>query len=160
MHWIYLIHEFHNLSWITEINELFHDILIHWDAPVCIYIYTVYIYIYIYSLYIVANVLKYVVIFYILSITMTYNVFNEHFNFIFQNKQKRPTTGLNFYSQSICILGIFTWQTAHMKHTRLWKNTSALSKHKHSIISIVVFLDISQTHTHWGLKKHSPVLNI
>ncbi len=29
-----LIHEFHNLSWITEINELFHDILIYWDAPV------------------------------------------------------------------------------------------------------------------------------
>ncbi len=22
------------LSWITEINELFHDILIYWDAPV------------------------------------------------------------------------------------------------------------------------------
>ncbi len=34
MHWIYLIHEFHNLSWITEINELFHNILIYWDAPV------------------------------------------------------------------------------------------------------------------------------
>ncbi len=34
MHWMYLIHEFHNLSWITEINELFHDILIYWDAPV------------------------------------------------------------------------------------------------------------------------------
>ncbi len=34
MQWIYLIHEFHNLSWITEINELFHDILIYWDAPV------------------------------------------------------------------------------------------------------------------------------
>ncbi len=34
MHWIYLIHEFHNLSWITEINELFQDILIYWDAPV------------------------------------------------------------------------------------------------------------------------------
>ncbi len=32
---IYLIHKFHNLSWITEINELFHDILIYWDAPVC-----------------------------------------------------------------------------------------------------------------------------
>ncbi len=32
VHWIYLIHEFHNLSWITEINELFHDILIYWDA--------------------------------------------------------------------------------------------------------------------------------
>ncbi len=29
-----LIHEFHNLSWIIEINELFHDILIYWDAPV------------------------------------------------------------------------------------------------------------------------------
>ncbi len=34
VHWIYLIREFHNLSWITEINELFHDILIYWDAPV------------------------------------------------------------------------------------------------------------------------------
>ncbi len=34
MHWIYLIYEFNNLSWITEINELFHDILIYWDAPV------------------------------------------------------------------------------------------------------------------------------
>ncbi len=34
VHWIYLIHEFHNLSWISEINELFHDILIYWDAPV------------------------------------------------------------------------------------------------------------------------------
>ncbi len=28
------MHEFHNLIWITEINELFHDILIYWDAPV------------------------------------------------------------------------------------------------------------------------------
>ncbi len=37
VHWIYLIHEFHNLSWITEINELFNDILIYWDAPVYIY---------------------------------------------------------------------------------------------------------------------------
>ncbi len=34
VHWVYLIHEFHNLSWITEINELFHDILIYWDVPV------------------------------------------------------------------------------------------------------------------------------
>ncbi len=34
MHWIYLIQEFNNLSWITEINELFHNILIYWDAPV------------------------------------------------------------------------------------------------------------------------------
>ncbi len=34
MHWIYLIHEFYNLSWITEINENFLDILIYWDAPV------------------------------------------------------------------------------------------------------------------------------
>ncbi len=37
MHWIYLIHEFHNLSWITEINELFHDILIYWDAAVYVW---------------------------------------------------------------------------------------------------------------------------
>ncbi len=34
VHWIYLIHKFHNLSWITEINKLFHDILIYWDAPI------------------------------------------------------------------------------------------------------------------------------
>ncbi len=36
VHWIYLIYKFHNLSWITEINELFHDILIYWGAPVYI----------------------------------------------------------------------------------------------------------------------------
>ncbi len=29
-----LKHEFHNLSCITKINEIFHDILIYWDAPV------------------------------------------------------------------------------------------------------------------------------
>ncbi len=34
MHLIYLIHKFLNLSWITEINLLFHNILICWDAPV------------------------------------------------------------------------------------------------------------------------------
>ncbi len=28
MHWIYLIHEFHNLSWITEINEEMHLLLL------------------------------------------------------------------------------------------------------------------------------------
>ncbi len=38
MHWIYLIHKFHNLSWITEINKLFHDILIYWDVEICLYI--------------------------------------------------------------------------------------------------------------------------
>ncbi len=36
----YLIHKFHNLSWITEINELFHNIQIYWDAPVYIYTHT------------------------------------------------------------------------------------------------------------------------
>ncbi len=45
MHWNYLIHEFYNLSWITEINELFHDILIYWDAHTYTYIY-IYTYIY------------------------------------------------------------------------------------------------------------------
>ncbi len=39
MHWIYLIHELHNLSWITEINKLFHDILIYWDALVYVSVY-------------------------------------------------------------------------------------------------------------------------
>ncbi len=34
VHLIYLIHEFHNLSWITKINEFFADIVIYWDAPV------------------------------------------------------------------------------------------------------------------------------
>ncbi len=34
MHLIYLIHEFKILNLITEINELFHDIQIYWDAPV------------------------------------------------------------------------------------------------------------------------------
>ncbi len=43
--WFNTVHEFHNLSWITEINELFHYILIYRDAPVyicsiCIYKYT------------------------------------------------------------------------------------------------------------------------
>ncbi len=37
MHLIYLRHKFKNLSWITEINELFHDILIYRDAPVCVW---------------------------------------------------------------------------------------------------------------------------
>ncbi len=39
MHLIDLIHEFHNLSWITEINELFHNIQIYWDAPVCMHVF-------------------------------------------------------------------------------------------------------------------------
>ncbi len=44
MHWIYLIHEFHNLSWITEINELFQDILIYFIYySLYRYIYTVHI---------------------------------------------------------------------------------------------------------------------
>ncbi len=49
MHLIYLIHEFHNLSWITEINELFHDIQIYSDAPVlynfncCIFVFILFV---------------------------------------------------------------------------------------------------------------------
>ncbi len=39
MHWIYLIHKFHNLSWITEINNILYDILIYWDAPVYVSVY-------------------------------------------------------------------------------------------------------------------------
>ncbi len=37
---MYLTHKFHNLSWIAEINELFHDILIYWDAPVYEHVFT------------------------------------------------------------------------------------------------------------------------
>ncbi len=36
MHWIYLIHEFHNLSWITEINDF--STTIYWDAPVSYFV--------------------------------------------------------------------------------------------------------------------------
>ncbi len=53
-----LLHSYlSNLSWINEIKELLHDILIYWDAPVNIHIYTqahahthicIYIYIYIF----------------------------------------------------------------------------------------------------------------
>ncbi len=39
------LYKFHFLNGISEINQLFDDILIIWPAPVCIYIY-IYIYIY------------------------------------------------------------------------------------------------------------------
>ncbi len=42
MHWIYLIHEFHNLSGITEIN-FSTTFIIYWDAPVYEYKYRLYI---------------------------------------------------------------------------------------------------------------------
>ncbi len=34
MHWIYLIHRFYNLSWITDINYTFPRHSNYWDAPV------------------------------------------------------------------------------------------------------------------------------
>ncbi len=74
MHCIYLIHKFHNLSWITEINELFHDILIYWDAPVYIYIYStnvcvcVYIYIYIYLYLVLLCIYIYIYIYILVKI--------------------------------------------------------------------------------------------
>ncbi len=42
---MYTLYKFHILNGISEINQLFDDILIIWPAPVCIYIY-IYIYIY------------------------------------------------------------------------------------------------------------------
>ena len=36
---MYTLYNFHFLNGITEINQLFDDILIIWPAPVCIYIY-------------------------------------------------------------------------------------------------------------------------
>ncbi len=43
---MYTLYKFHFLNGISEINQLFDDILIIWPAPVCVYIY-IYIYIYI-----------------------------------------------------------------------------------------------------------------
>ncbi len=36
---MYILYKFHFLNGISEINQLFDDILIIWPAPVCIYIY-------------------------------------------------------------------------------------------------------------------------
>ncbi len=44
---MYTLYKFHFLNGISEINQLFDDILIIWPAPVCVCIY-IYIYIYIY----------------------------------------------------------------------------------------------------------------
>ncbi len=48
---MYTLYKFHFLNGISEINQLFDDILIIWPAPVCmcVYIY-IYIYIYIYNI--------------------------------------------------------------------------------------------------------------
>ncbi len=43
---MYTLYKFHFLNGISEINQLFDDILIKRPAPVCVYIY-IYIYIYI-----------------------------------------------------------------------------------------------------------------
>ncbi len=37
--WMYTLYKFHFLNGISEINQLFDDILIIWPAPVYIYIY-------------------------------------------------------------------------------------------------------------------------
>ncbi len=42
--WMYTLYKFHFLNGISEINQLFDDILIIWPAPVYIYIHTLYIY--------------------------------------------------------------------------------------------------------------------
>ncbi len=36
---MYTLYKFHFLNGISEINQLFDDILIIWPAPVCMYIY-------------------------------------------------------------------------------------------------------------------------
>ncbi len=47
--WMYTLYKFHFFNGISEINQLFDDILIIWPAPVCMYV-CVYIYIYMYIL--------------------------------------------------------------------------------------------------------------
>ncbi len=60
MHLIYSVHENHNLSWVTDTNELFHDILIYWDAPVCVCMYMyIYVCMYVCMYMYVNNVHKY-----------------------------------------------------------------------------------------------------
>ncbi len=44
---MYTLYKFHFLNGISEINQLFDDILIIWPAPVCVYI-CIYIYDYYY----------------------------------------------------------------------------------------------------------------
>ncbi len=44
---MYTLYKFHFLNGISEINQLFDDILIIWPAPIYIYIY-IYIYYFIY----------------------------------------------------------------------------------------------------------------
>ncbi len=44
---MYTLYKFHFLNGISEINQLFDDILIIWPAPVYIYIY-IYMYMYMY----------------------------------------------------------------------------------------------------------------
>ncbi len=49
--WMYTLYKFHFLNGISEINQLFDDILIIWPAPVCVCVCVcvcMYIYIYIY----------------------------------------------------------------------------------------------------------------
>ncbi len=40
MEWIYTLYKFHFLNGISEINQLFDDILIIWPAPVCMCVYS------------------------------------------------------------------------------------------------------------------------
>ncbi len=45
---MYTLYKFHFLNGISEINQLFDDILIIWPASVCMYV-CMYVYIYIYA---------------------------------------------------------------------------------------------------------------
>ncbi len=46
---MYTLYKFHFLNGISEINQLFDDILIIWPAPVCMYVcMCIYIYMYMY----------------------------------------------------------------------------------------------------------------
>ncbi len=85
VHWIYLIHKFHNLSWITEINELFHDILIYWDAPVCVCCFYIHITVY-----------------YSFSSILCWCIYNTYEHFEILNKEKY----LNIYVhlEQICYM--------------------------------------------------------
>ncbi len=125
MHWIYLIHEFHNLSWITEINELFHDILIYWDAPVFFLVLSITLlnfnFIFVFSEYKTY-----------LNIILLVSSFKNVVIFVLENKTKILRKKTIFCSllywkreaQTFCTISLFMF---YIKTTRVWIYNSWLS---------------------------------
>ena len=63
-----IIYKFHFLNGISEINQLFDDILIIWPAPVCVYIYIYILCVYMYVYIIYSQTKNWDIFFYIFDI--------------------------------------------------------------------------------------------